>query len=166
MADLKEQADVPKPRGFSVPDSLDPAERGPSGILPPPTMTEAEVRAHLLAFLGPDLDPAAVPGDVRAELLEQARRRADHGGVPKTRKYDPVVYYMRVGNRIKIGFTGDLIRRTQAVGPEEVLATEPGSFAIEKRRHNEFGEYHVINEWFAQGPRLLEHIVKLRGGRA
>lgn len=46
-----------------------------------------------------------------------------------------VVYYMRIGNRVKIGFTTNLARRLIYINPEELLATEPGDNGLEQRRH-------------------------------
>lgn len=149
-------------------DPFDIQERGPSEIGAPPTQTSTEVRSEIsAALLAGDL--STITSERRQEMYENARRLYDHG---KDDRWDPrpdpdpVVYYLRLGNRIKIGFSTNVRKRASGLGVEEILATEPGSFELEKQRHREFVEYRVTHEWFEQGPRLLEHIVKLRGGRA
>ena len=37
-----------------------------------------------------------------------------------------IVYYMRIGDRVKIGTTTNLKRRRAEINPEELMATEPG----------------------------------------
>lgn len=81
----------------------------------------------------------------------------------KERDIEPaVVYYMRISDRVKIGFTTDLKRRTGEITPEEVLATEPGGYELEQRRHLEFSRYRTRGEWFRYEGDLKEHIERLR----
>jgi hypothetical protein len=104
---------------------------------------------------GTELDPDA---DQMATWSEVARENAHaRDWAPPT----SVVYYMRIGNRVKIGTTRHLADRLAVFQPEELLGTEPGGRDVEQRRHNVFAEYHVNNEWFAYGPRLAEHIAGL-----
>lgn len=72
-----------------------------------------------------------------------------------------VVYYMRVGNRVKIGYTVNLKGRVLALSPEAVLATEPGSYAVESARHEQFRHLRTHNEWFRLEEPLVAHIRKL-----
>lgn len=59
--------------------------------------------------------------------------------IPKTSgTHDPVVYYLRFGDRIKIGTTTNLRTRLISVPCDEVLAVEPGSYALERERHEQF----------------------------
>lgn len=69
------------------------------------------------------------------------------------------VYYLRVGDQIKIGFSGDVRRRLRSYPPgSELLALEPGDKKLERRRHNEFAEWLVAGrEWFEPSAELLQH---------
>lgn len=73
-----------------------------------------------------------------------------------------VVYYMRIGNRVKIGTTGNLGLRLRTINPEELMATEPGGPAQERHRHAEFRALRTSGEWFRLESPLIEHIAKLR----
>jgi hypothetical protein len=76
---------------------------------------------------------------------------------------ESVVYYMRVGNRVKIGYTTNLAARISAVMPEEVLATEPGGPQLESVRHRQFADLREASEWFRMEGPLLAHLETLRG---
>lgn len=73
-----------------------------------------------------------------------------------------VVYYIAFGDRIKIGTTTDLKARMSALPHDEILAVEPGSNELEKRRHREFGEHRLRGEWFRDVAALREHASDLR----
>jgi excisionase family DNA binding protein len=72
-----------------------------------------------------------------------------------------VVYYLRFGDRIKIGTSGVLSGRMEAIPHDELLVTEPGGHDVETQRHEQFAEYRITGEWFAAVPPLLEHIARL-----
>lgn len=76
----------------------------------------------------------------------------------------PVVYYVKVMTRIKIGTTNSLRDRILGYPPgSEVLAVEPGDRHLESRRLDQFWEYRVAGrEWFSPGEKLMEHISKLQ----
>lgn len=76
-----------------------------------------------------------------------------------------VVYY--IGRRdttgIKIGVTQNLHKRVRALGlpgrPVRVLATEPGGYYLERKRHRQFSSLRAPGtEWFRESDYLLEHI--------
>ena len=78
------------------------------------------------------------------------------------------VYYLRVGDQVKIGFSTDVRRRLRSYPPgSELLAVEPGEKKLERRRHNEFAEWLVAGrEWFQPSAELLQHtrdLVTLHG---
>lgn len=73
-----------------------------------------------------------------------------------------VVYYMRIGNRVKIGTSDHLEARLAAINPEELMVTEPGDSGIEARRHREFRDLRTRGEWFRLESPLVEHIEVLR----
>jgi hypothetical protein len=89
---------------------------------------------------------------IRGERNEARRQREQH---------PPVVYYMRVGNRVKIGFSTNLTSRISDVMPEEVLATEPGGPDVERARHRQFADLRVAREWFRYEGPLVEHVARL-----
>lgn len=71
-----------------------------------------------------------------------------------------VVYYLRSGAYIKIGWTSDLDKRMRAYAPDSVLlAVEPGTRKDEQRRHKMFAAHRTHGrEWYALVPSLTHHI--------
>lgn len=72
------------------------------------------------------------------------------------------VYYARLGNRVKIGYSLDVQRRMGHIQPEELLVVEPGGIRREAERHAEFADLRVVGEWFRYEGRLADHIAALR----
>lgn len=85
---------------------------------------------------------------------EKAKRRGDQEGF---------VYYIRIGERIKIGYSADVKRRMRAYPPgSELLATEPGDRALERKRHQQFaGSLADGREWFRPTPDIMELVHEL-----
>lgn len=77
-----------------------------------------------------------------------------------------VVYYVRLGDLIKIGTTRNLAARLPGIGPVTLLVTEPGSYNLERMRHNQFIAAHHKGEWFHPSEDLLSHIEMLRKHQA
>lgn len=75
-----------------------------------------------------------------------------------------VVYYMRFSDRVKIGFTTNLSTRALQVPNDEVIAAEPGTYALERQRHEEFTVERMTErgEWFTMSPRLAFHMANIR----
>lgn len=75
-----------------------------------------------------------------------------------------VVYYVRIGDWIKIGATTNFERRMSALQPDEVLATEPGYFDLERKRLNQFKHLRIRakGERHRAGQDLLDHIKMIR----
>jgi hypothetical protein len=75
-----------------------------------------------------------------------------------------VVYYVRIGNNIKIGTTTSFKYRMISLMPDEILATEPGHEELERLRHKQFAHLRVPpgRERFRADPELMEHIRMLR----
>lgn len=91
-------------------------------------------------------------------------REAQHEAARRDREAGALVYYLRIGDRIKIGFTTNLRQRLMdlRLDPPAVLATEPGGRDVEARRHHEFAaERYGRREDFAASDRLLAHIATL-----
>lgn len=81
---------------------------------------------------------------------------------PRTRLDDPgSVYFVRLGDRIKIGFTTDLDSRMKVVPHEEILAVMPGTMRDERRCHAAFQHLRTVGEWFRVDEALLTFIARL-----
>jgi len=98
---------------------------------------------------------------LRAERLvkEAARGRYRLEG---TNPGHEVVYYVRIGNRVKIGWSTNLPSRLAAINPEEVMVIEPGGRELEKARHGQFRALRTHGEWFKLEEPLTGHIEELR----
>lgn len=74
-----------------------------------------------------------------------------------------VVYYVRIGDKIKIGTTTSFKYRMISLMPDEILATEPGHVELERLRHKQFEHLHVPpgRERFRADPELMAHIAML-----
>lgn len=76
-----------------------------------------------------------------------------------------VVYYVRIGQLVKIGTTGQLDVRLRAYPPDAaVLAVEPGTRELEQQRHRQFRDSGAtkLGEYFYPSTALIEHINSLR----
>src|SRR4051794_34519810 len=75
-----------------------------------------------------------------------------HGEHPDAELPPPrvdIVYYLRFGERVKIGTTANPRQRFAAIRHEQALAFELGDRRLEQRRHNEFAaERAATSEWF------------------
>jgi hypothetical protein len=73
------------------------------------------------------------------------------------------VYYLQVGDLIKIGCTVNLSLRLSSYPPgSQVLATERGGWELEQQRHRQFAAVRAERlEWYHPAPVLLDHIEKL-----
>lgn len=94
----------------------------------------------------------------------QARNARDSQEWHETTWDSHVVYYLRFGDKVKIGTTSNLTRRLREVPHEEVLAVEQGNITLEEMRHEEFAALRVHNrsEWFRATEELLVHCQMLR----
>lgn len=107
-------------------------------------------------------DPAAQTYYVLQDMEREQRRQQ------RRKRARDVVYYVRVGRHIKIGFTTDIRSRMAQYGPDRVLlATEPGDLTTEQERLWQFREYlDHGREWFLPGESLLAHIESLKAEAA
>ena len=92
-----------------------------------------------------------------------------HGEVPDPEMAVPrvdVVYYLRHGDRVKIGTTTNPRQRFTAIWHEEVLAFERGDRRLERHRHQQFaGDRFGGSEWFRLTPAIADHAAAVAGGR-
>ncbi|MWV59067.1 GIY-YIG nuclease family protein [Rathayibacter sp. VKM Ac-2754] len=90
------------------------------------------------------------------------------GEVPDAELAPPrveVVYYIRFGDRIKIGTSGNPRQRLHRLRHEELLAFERGGRALEQHRHAQFAAERLERtEWFARSPALEGHIETVGAG--
>lgn len=77
-------------------------------------------------------------------------------------KHVPVVYYMKLGDLVKIGTTTRIAQRRATINPEVILAIEVGDRELETQRHRDFRDLWVHGEWFKLHDRLASHIETAR----
>ena len=87
---------------------------------------------------------------------QQVRKTGEAAGRP------PVVYYVRFGDRIKIGTSVCILGRMDNIPHDQLLAVEPGGRELEQQRHREFATDRVTGEWFLPSDELLSHVRRLR----
>lgn len=105
----------------------------------------------------PPINPRAVVNAENAKLDEELHkaRQAERS----------VVYYVRIGEVIKIGFTSNLKQRMSALrtSRDNVLATEPGGKDLESKRHKQFKSIRIgLREDFTPTLALIRHIEAVR----
>ena len=92
-----------------------------------------------------------------------------YGEVPDSDVAPPrvdVVYYLRHGDRVKIGTTANPRQRFAAIWHEEVMAFERGDRRLERVRHEQFAaDRFGSSEWFRLTPAIAEHADIVAGGR-
>lgn len=95
----------------------------------------------------------------RARLKAHEKRRAE------AFEAQSQVYYVRMGDRVKIGYSTNMRQRLAAfrLTEDSVLATEPGGRELELERHRQFADERVGRiEEFNPSRRLLAHIDSIR----
>jgi len=117
---------------------------------------------HRRASSVPNDDELLVGRSELREWFEAVEREIRLPGDPSVAPPTLRVYYARLGNRCKIGWTADLKRRMAEIQPEELLVTEPGGPDQETKRHAQFAELHVVGEWFRYEGALVKHVESLR----
>lgn len=162
---------------------------------------KASERALLLARLAKQLSAADLgglaprilekaasrDGDALAAVLEAARALVTGEAtvvLPRTiidKRFPPAiqwpsapgVYFVRMGDRIKIGRAANVntrLRGLQTGSPTrlELLAVASGGEDVEVTYHQTFGHLRVLGEWFCPGDEIMAEIDRLRacGGTA
>lgn len=139
-------------------------------------LCEAHFREAGMAWLRDNIELVRdVAGVASQEIMFDRERRASEFRRPERdailreeqarREAGAIVYYLRIGDRIKIGFTTNLSQRLNGLrlDASAVLVTEPGGRDVEARRHREFAdERYGRREDFAPSDRLLAHIERLK----
>lgn len=74
-----------------------------------------------------------------------------------------MIYFIRHGNDVKIGYTKDVATRlrtlrTATANDPVVLGVMDGDLAAERDLHARFSHLHVAREWFSLGTDIVEYI--------
>lgn len=73
------------------------------------------------------------------------------------------VYYLRLGDMVKIGWSRRPSQRISVFGPAAIrLGVEAGSTITEAERHRQFAAHRVAGEWFRWCDELAAHIATLQ----
>ncbi len=73
------------------------------------------------------------------------------------------VYFIRIGNRIKIGYSINPERRARELGQAKLIHCVPGGRIEEQRLHLKFAHLRDHGEWFCDDPELVDYIDGLPG---
>jgi hypothetical protein len=68
---------------------------------------------------------------------------------------DGFVYFVRFGERVKIGWSSNTDARLRNIPHDEVLAIIPGTMRHERQCHAAFAHLRITGEWFEAAPDLL-----------
>lgn len=112
------------------------------------------VHEYTQAFVATRLDEMQAKAAV---VRESAPTRVpvvlpDRGGEPGW------VYLIRLGDRVKIGYSANVYGRLRDLPFEQILALIPGSFATEHALHRRFEHLRIAGEWFLIAPDLMEFV--------
>jgi hypothetical protein len=101
------------------------------------------------------------PDEARERAEEHARREEEQA---RDLERSACVYYARISDRCKIGYSTNLPNRMASLGVEELMATEAGGPRKERERHCQFADLRVHGEWFRYEGPLVEHVQRLANG--
>lgn len=100
--------------------------------------------------------------------LDRVKHRRERGndGFTKTkaeRNQPGYVYYIRMGDLIKIGYAKDVAQRMRAYPPSaQLLAVHPGTVEVEKQIQRQFSDHLARGrEWFRDHEDISAHIAKV-----
>lgn len=108
-----------------------------------------------IRFMAEHMPGPSSPQERAARVAEHRQRQAEAQAAHSQ------VYYLRIGDRVKIGRTQNVRQRLieLRVDVEALLATEPGGAERERERHLQFAAERVgRREDFNPSRRLLAHI--------
>lgn len=105
---------------------------------------------------------------VKRAIEDGRSKHADHLQAELDRHHEripaSIVYYARRGNLVKIGTTTRPQQRFAELMPDEILAWEPGTRAVEADRHQQFRAQRITTsaEYFHLDDALRRHIDAVR----
>lgn len=90
---------------------------------------------------------------VSGQPVRSRRPGKDAAGNPDEDRRRGYVYFFRVGNRVKIGFSRDPLSRLASLktglpGKVDLVIAVPGERADERRLHRRLAAYRQVGEWF------------------
>lgn len=102
--------------------------------------------------------PQAAIDEYQARNVEREQDRSHHR-----------VYFIRCGDYVKIGVTGNIEGRLKALQTANALLLEllthiPGSYEDEHRLHAQFAALHHRDEWFRYEAELREYVERATRG--
>ena len=103
--------------------------------------------------------------DLRLEEFAQRKRVAQRQAARRGDGGPAVVYYVQIGDYIKIGYTTRLRSRLRdlRIDAQSLLAIEPGSPDLERERHKQFTKDRISRrENFHPSTELMTHISRLK----
>ena len=92
-----------------------------------------------------------------ASLSLTIRSAYNYGKPKRTSKTLGKIYFARIENLIKIGYSTNVRQRMKALNGQ-VLATIPGTTSTEKAMHARFGSLWVRGEYFRPEQELMDYI--------
>lgn len=100
--------------------------------------------------------------DALLRLIQDERAERSAPKAKRPVRTDGVVYFLRVGGHIKIGWTADLSKRMRGYHPDStLLATKPGTRKDERALHRKFSHLTTHGrEWFPLAPTVLEEVAR------
>lgn len=84
----------------------------------------------------------------------------------KRRPKPGFVYFIRFGDRVKIGFTTDFEKRKRDLPHEQVIAVISGTRDDEATWHQLLEEYRTVGEWFRAEPEVLDALERVADAQA
>jgi hypothetical protein len=98
------------------------------------------------------------PEEIQKWLASRGQFKMPAMPSPSARGY---VYFIRLGNRVKIGYSRNPVERFKDLPVEEVLAIIPGSEVDERTNLLRFAHLRITGEWFKAAPELLKYAESL-----
>ncbi len=95
------------------------------------------------------------PGRIDVGDIQAINRASAEVGVRAKKTPPSVVYFLRCGERLKIGTTTDLQKRLKGLPPGDLLGTIPGGVDVEREMHHRFRGHLIQGEWFMATPTVL-----------
>lgn len=142
-------------------DKIDPED---------PDRIDILLMVHRFELAGVEIDDRAIEIAAQYMRWERANRaeksaqmdveRAQRRAADEARQ--SWVYFIRIGQLVKIGTTINLASRFSGLRPNEVLAILPGGLDEERAFHRQFADLRAGGEYFHPGPALQEHVLELR----
>ena len=97
--------------------------------------------------------------------VDRMKHRQEHGA--DGFKRNPIepgwVYYILIGDRIKIGYAKDVKKRMRAYPPNaSLLAAHPGTPEVERQMQKRFNDHLAHGrEWFVDAAEIREHVASV-----